>query len=131
MVTAALLQFILSAAGGGVIVAIVNALVNRAKNKADTNKIVQESSDMVFKQLGDLNARVVARLESAEKEILELKRDNDKLSSNQEYTKLFLQTQTEWITKVYAILTPEQRTTVGPPPHYTKTTQESALLPKP
>lgn len=114
--TAAVLQFIISTGGAAIIVGIVNALVNRAKNKADTNNTKVQTDQTIFQMQRDHIADVESRLDKYEARLKKLEDENTQLTDTVRYLQGLSTEQETWIQKVYGILSAEQKAHVGTPP---------------
>lgn len=111
-----LIQIALGLGVGGVLVAIVNGLMNRRKIRAEANSTDMDSTNTVFQMqrthLQDADAKIKSlteRVDAVEMENLSLTRSVRVLQST-------TWEQHMWITRVFTLLTPEQKERVGEPP---------------
>lgn len=115
-------QFLLTGAGGAIIVAIVNALVNKNKVKSEANNTDVKSAESLFEMQRKHNNDLGTRLDNMQTRLDNMENENSELTNNVRMLKSFVWDQQQWINRVYSTLTPDQKNLVGEPPHMLQNT---------
>lgn len=113
---ALLLQIFTAVGGLAGISAFINALINRKKVNSEANNTDVKSTETLFNMTRQQLTDMQERLEKQDAKIDLLEAENINLQTDLNHMRGALWEQEHWISRVYIILTPDQKQIVGEPP---------------